>query len=143
MRAIEALGVGILILLAALLVVFVRRELIVRGGGTIDMSLRLNTRLPQRGWAPGLGRFVGDELRWYRVFSFGLRPRRILSRNGLTVASRRSPLGEEKLALADDWIIVRCDRPGAPVDIAFAESTLAGFLSWLEAAPPGALHRRS
>jgi hypothetical protein len=143
MRAIEALGVGILILLAALLVVFVRRELIVRGGGTIDMSVRLNTRLPQRGWAPGLGRFVGDELRWYRVFSFGLRPRRILSRNGLTVAGRRPPLGEEKLALGNDWIIVRCDRPGDPVDIAFAESTLAGFLSWLEAAPPGALHQRS
>lgn len=142
MKAIEALGVGILVLLVALLVVFVRRELIVRGGGTIDMSVRVNTRVSQRGWAPGLGRFVGDELRWYRVFSFGLRPKQVFSRHGLRVAGRRAPQGEEKLALGKDWIIVRCDGPGEPVDIAIAESTLAGFLSWLEAAPPGALHPR-
>ena len=44
--------------------------------------------------------------------------------------------------MADDWVIVRCNGAGEAVDVALAESTLTGFLSWLEAAPPGALHQR-
>src|SRR5262245_52661528 len=141
MRAFEAVGVVLLGLLLILLGVFVRREIIVRGG-TIDMSIRVNTLLPQRGWAPGLGRFVGDELRWYRVFSFSVRPKHVLTRNGLTVSGRRAPAGEERMALAEDWVIVHCKGKAESVDIALAESTLTGFLSWLEAAPPGALHQR-
>ncbi|MGE5828449.1 MAG: DUF2550 domain-containing protein [Micromonosporaceae bacterium] len=138
MRAFEAAGVAASLLLAVLLAVFVRRELILRGG-TIDMSVRLNTLVKQRGWAPGLGRFVGDELRWYRVFSLGLRPRHVLSRHGLRIADRRAPHGEERLVMAEDWIVVRCDRAGERVDIAFSETTFTGFVSWLESAPPGAL----
>lgn len=138
MRAFEAAGVAASLLFAALLAVFVRRELILRGGGTIDMSVRLNTLVKQRGWAPGLGRFVGDELRWYRVFSLGLRPRHVLSRHGLRIADRRAPHGEERLVMAGDWIVVRCDRAGDRVDIAFSEATFTGFVSWLESAPPGA-----
>jgi hypothetical protein len=141
MRAFEAAGVAALVLVAALLAVLIRRELILRGGGTIDMSVRLNTLVPQRGWAPGLGRFVGDELRWYRVFSLGLRPRHVLSRRGLRIAGRRAPHGEERLVMAEDWIVVRCDRAGVSVDIAFSEATFTGFVSWLESAPPGALRR--
>jgi Protein of unknown function (DUF2550) len=138
MRAFEAAGLAALALLTVLLAVFIRRELILRGG-TIDMSVRLSTLVSQRGWAPGLGRFVGDELRWYRVFSLGLRPRHVLSRRGLRVAGRRTPHGEERLVMAEDWIVVRCDRAGDPVDIAFSEATFTGFVSWLESAPPGAL----
>ncbi len=36
-----------------------------------------------------------------------------------------------------DWIILRCTSHHAPVEIAMARSTVTGFLSWLEAAPPG------
>jgi hypothetical protein len=89
MRLIEAICIGALILFGALMALFLRRELISRGSGTIDMSLRLNTFVPERGWAPGLGRFSGDELRWYRLFSFGVRPRRVLRRTGLVVEARR------------------------------------------------------
>jgi hypothetical protein len=32
---------------------------------------------------------------------------------------------------------VRCTSNHAPVEIAMAEATLTGFLSWIEAAPPG------
>ena len=100
MRLIEAICIGALILFGALMALFLRRELISRGSGTIDMSLRLNTFVPERGWAPGLGRFSGDELRWYRLFSFSVRPRRVLRRNGLVVEHRRLPEGVEKLATA-------------------------------------------
>jgi hypothetical protein len=138
---IEAIGIGALILLCALLALFLRREVISRGSGTIDMSLRLNTFVAERGWAPGLGRFAGDELRWYRLFSFGVRPRRILRRTGLVVEARRLPEGAEKLALPADYVVIRCAGGEQPVEIALAEATLMGFLSWLESAPPGAVRR--
>lgn len=139
MRIFEGVGIGILVVLVGLVAIFVRREVISRGGGTIDMNMRLSTFVPGRGWAPGVGRFCADELRWYRVFSFGLRPKRVLPRRGLVVESRRAPEGEEKLAMPAGWVVVRCRNTGNPVEVALAESALTGFLSWLEAAPPGAL----
>lgn len=140
MRIVEAIGIGVLFLLGILILIFVRRE-VISHAGTIDMSIRLTTLVPGRGWAPGLGRFVGDELRWYRVFSLGFRPRRVLSRHGLEVQGRRVPGPEERLALPDGWVVVRCTGPGEPVEIALAEQALTGFLSWLESAPPGAVRR--
>ena len=152
MRFFEGVGVGVLIVVCGLLLIFVRRELISRAGGTIDMNMRLSTFVPGRGWAPGLGRFSGDELRWYRVFSFGLRPRRILVRHDLVVVDRRAPEGQERLAMPAGWVVVRCRgraggsvgagrsaRDGEPVEIALAETAYHGFQSWLESAPPGAV----
>jgi hypothetical protein len=151
MGVFAVIGTAILIVLVALVAIFVRREVISRAGGTIDMNIRLSTFAPERGWAPGLGRFVGDDLRWYRMFSFGFRPRRVLSRQDLVVAGRRRPDGGERLAMPEGWIIVHCyGHTGAhghggaagQVEIALAESALMGFLSWLEAAPPGARRRQ-
>ena len=142
MRIIEWIGIGVLVLLCALGVLFARREIITRGRGTIELSLRLSTLVPGRGWSPGIGRFDGDELRWYRVFSLALRPRRVLSRRGLAVQGRRAPDASERLVLPEHWVIVRCSTLRAVVEIAMAESALTGFLSWIEAAPPGAASMR-
>ncbi len=139
MRVFEAIGIGAFGVLVVLLMIFVRREIISRGGGTIEMNLRLTTLVPERGWAPGIGRFIGDELRWYRVFSFATRPRRVLSRLGLVVEGRRAPEGAERLAMPDGWVVLRCRGGGMTVELAVAESALAGLLSWLESAPPGSI----
>ena len=141
MTVFEVIGIGVLAVLAVLLAIFARREIISRRGGTIDMNMRLSTFVPERGWAPGLGRFSNDELRWYRLFSFGLRPRRILHRQDLVVEARRRPEGEEKLAMPTGWIVVRCRGGNILFELALAEAALMGFLSWLESAPPGALRR--
>jgi len=137
MWIIEWIGIGVLFLLCALGVLFVRREIITRGRGTIELSLRLSTMVAGRGWSPGIGRFAGDELRWYRVFSLALRPRRVLSRRSLAVESRRAPDASERLVLPEHWVILQCSTRRAVVEIAMAESTLTGFLSWMESAPPG------
>ena len=134
-----AVGIAVGTLLAALAMLYLRRGWISRRGGTIELSLRLSTLISGRGWSSGLGIFVGDELRWYRLFSFSPRPRRVLSRHGLAVQSRRAPGGPERLVLPADWIVVRCVSHQAPIEISMAESTLTGFLSWIEAAPPGAV----
>jgi hypothetical protein len=147
MRIVEAIAIAVLILLAGLVVLYARREIIARGGGTIEMNMRLSTYVPGRGWAPGLGRFTADQLRWYRVFSLAVRPRRVLVRNELAVEERRRPEGPELLVLPDGWIVVRCRGRSAAdaktaVEFALAESALTGFLSWLESAPPGVLRQR-
>jgi hypothetical protein len=142
MLILEGIGIGGIILLVAVVALFVRRAVIARSGGTIKLTVRLSTRLARRGWSPGFGRFAEDELRWYRMFSFALRPRRVLSRQRLVVEGRRRPQGAERLALPADWVILRCAGDEGPVEIAMASSTVTGFLSWLEAAPPGAVSRR-
>ncbi|MFY1636593.1 DUF2550 domain-containing protein [Solwaraspora sp. WMMB335] len=137
MSTIQWFGIGVLVLFVAIVVLFIRRALMARVSGTIKLNVRLSTLVDGRGWSAGFGRFVGDELRWYRMFSFALRPKRVLSRRGLAVESRRSPRGQERLALPADWVILRCTSHHAPVEIAMAESTVTGFSSWLEASLPG------
>lgn len=153
MEILEFALAGISILLAALVAIFVRRAVISRRGGTIDMNLRLSTLVPGRGWAPGLARFEGNELRWYRLFSLGFRPRRVLLRDCLVIEERRAPAGPECLAMPSGWVILRCRGVGATsapansgrstgVELALTESAYTGFLSWLEAAPPGSVRLR-
>lgn len=141
MEIVEGIGIGIAAVIGALLILFVRRALFTRSGGTIRCSVRVSTLLDGRGWSPGFGRFVGDELRWYRMFSFALRPKRVLTRKGLAVERRRLPRGRSG-SMPADWVILRCTSHHAPVEIAMARSTVTGFLSWLEAAPPGAVSPR-
>ncbi|CCH21016.1 DUF2550 domain-containing protein [Micromonospora lupini] len=142
MEIVEGIGIGVAVILVALLVLFVRRAVVTRSGGIIRLSVRVTTVLDGRGWSPGFGRFAADELRWYRMFSFALRPKRVLSRKDLAVERRRLPEGQERLSMPADWVILRCTSQHAPVEIAMARSTVTGFLSWLEAAPPGAVSPR-
>lgn len=102
------------------------------------MSLRLRRPNHGRGWANGVGRFVGDDLRWYRVFSLSPRPRRVLSRRDLQVLRRREATGGEHLALMDGAVVLECRVAGRPVELAMQPSAVTGFLAWLEARPPGA-----
>ncbi len=141
MGVLQWIGVVVLTLLGVLVTLFLRRTAIARGGGTIDVSLRLTTLVTGRGWSHGLARFSGDDLKWYRVFSFSPRPRRVLSRRELAVHSRRQPDGVERLTMPADWVVVRCADHRSSVEIAMARTTLTGFLSWIEAAPPGAASR--
>jgi hypothetical protein len=128
--------IGLLVLLAVVAGLFLRRQLISRRGGIIEVSLRLSTMVRGRGWAPGFARFDRDELRWFRMFSFSARPRRVLPRAGLAVESRRVPDGAEHLVLPDNFVVLRCTSGRAPIEIAMATQAVTGFLSWLEAAPP-------
>jgi uncharacterized protein DUF2550 len=136
-RIVEGIGVGVLIVLFGLALLYLRRIYLAGRGGTIELGVRLSTMVPGRGWAAGVARFTGDDLRWYRIFSFWPGPRRVFSRRGLAVERRRLPDVAERMVLPADWIIVRCVSRHAPVEIAMAEPALTGFLSWVEAAPPG------
>ena len=103
-----------------------------------DPSLRLRTLREGRGWVLGVGRFAGDDLQWYRLFSLAPRPRRTLSRCDLKVTGRRQPVGGETLALLSGAVVMECVAAGQPVQIALDAAAVTGFLAWLEARPPGA-----
>ncbi|MEB8338736.1 DUF2550 domain-containing protein [Streptomyces endophyticus] len=136
--------VAIVVLVVVGLVAFgVRRRLIQRSGGTFDCSLRWDAPAPDaadvsgKGWGYGIARYNGDRIEWFRVFSYAPRPKRILERAAIEVTGRRSPEGEEELALLSDAIVLACSHRGTRLELAMSEDALTGFLAWLEAAPPG------
>lgn len=141
MTATDALGslVALLLLVAVgLVALVVRRRALAHGGGTVELSFRLRARDNGGGWVLGLGRFDGDSLQWYRVFSLAMRPRRTFTRRDLTVVGQRQPIAAEKRALLAGAVVMECRSSAGAVELAMGPSAVTGFLAWLEATPPGA-----
>ncbi|EST29283.1 hypothetical protein N566_22330 [Streptomycetaceae bacterium MP113-05] len=136
-------GTVLLLAVLGLFVFGLRRRLIQRSGGTFDCSLRWDVPAEEsgdsgsKGWVYGVARYRGDQIDWFRVFSYAPRPRRMLERSGIDVTARRLPSGEEELALLSDQVILACTLYGTHVELAMSDDALTGFLAWLEAAPPG------
>lgn len=139
--------VGLLAGLAAAIFVFlfVRRRFLSRKGGTFECSLRMHPprkggRSPasgSRGWQLGLGRYDGERLEWFRVFSFLPRPKAVFDRS-LEVVSRRKPHGAEAFSLYAGHIVLSVRlASGEVIELAMSERALTAFLAWTEAAPPG------
>jgi Protein of unknown function (DUF2550) len=139
----DSLGVLVLIPVAAFVYLFARRRLLSRDGGTFECSVRMHPP-PSRsasssahGWTLGLGRYEGDEIQWFRVFSFSFRPKYVFTR-ALTVVGRRTPSRVEAFSLYSGHVVVSVRlESGKTVELAMSESALTGFLAWTEAAPPG------
>ncbi|MER5464055.1 MULTISPECIES: DUF2550 domain-containing protein [unclassified Streptomyces] len=134
-------GLVVALVVIGLFVFGLRRRLIQRSGGTFDCSLRWNipeeTDVSGKGWVYGVARYSGDRIMWFRVFSYAPRPRRFLERSAIEVVARRTPEGEEELALLSDAVVLVCRHRGTRLELAMSEDALTGFLAWLEAAPPG------
>ncbi|WP_043490168.1 MULTISPECIES: DUF2550 domain-containing protein [Streptomyces] len=137
-------GVVVALVVVGLFVFGLRRRLIQRSGGTFDCSLRWNAPEGEmepepsgKGWVYGVARYNGDRIEWFRVFSYAPRPRRVLERASIEVLERRTPKGEEELALLSDAVVLACLHSGTRLELAMSEDALTGFLAWLEAAPPG------
>ncbi|GAA2472559.1 DUF2550 domain-containing protein [Streptomyces sp. NPDC059506] len=139
----------IAVLVLALVAFGLRRRVIQRSGGTFDCSLRLHpvsagptaagtaAEGGGKGWVYGVARYSSDRIEWFRVFSYALRPRHVLERAEIGVLHRRTPMGEEELALLDDSVVLACTHRGEGLELAMSDDALTGFLAWLEAAPPG------
>ena len=129
------LAAVLLVVLAGFAVLSARRWLLERRGGTVECSLR---EPDGRGvWRLGIGRYHGDELLWFAIFGFRLRPRRVVHRRGLVVSRRRQPVPGEQAALHPGAGIVEVSENGRTVELAMSGSAMTGFLAWLESSPPG------
>lgn len=126
----------IVVLLACALVV--RRRLISRHGGTFELSHRARPTRPGRGWVLGIGRYSGEELEWFRIFSLQPRPNRRWNRKTMSFSGRRDPDRAEQMALYAGHVVVSCTTERGMVELAMSSASLTGFQAWLEAGPPGA-----
>lgn len=71
------------------------------------------------------------------MFSLAPRPRVGLVRGEVRIVGRRVPTGQEELALLTGWVVLECRYRGELIELGMSYDALTGFLSWLEAAPPG------
>jgi hypothetical protein len=128
----------LLVLLGVLLVVLavaflLRRRFLLSGLGAVTMWLR---PVGSPRWSVGVAWYGGDMLLWYRGLSLAVRPHERLSRAGLRVESRRGA-GRDDLALPSDVVVLAIATPEGARELAMDGSTVTGFLSWVESAPPG------
>lgn len=133
----DAVGVLLLLVLVFGLCLIVRRRMLSRHGGTFELSHRVRSIKVGRGWLLGLGRYSGESLEWFRIFSLSPRPKRVWQRDELVYHGHREPEGVEQVSLYAGHVIVRCTTPTGEVELAMGPSSLMGFQSWLEAGPPG------
>jgi len=134
---VDALGVVLLLLLLYGICLIVRRRWISRHGGTFEFSVRVRSGRSGRGWTLGVGRYSGDDLEWFRIFSLSPRPKLTYRRRELEYVGRRDPVGVEAYSLYSGHIIVSARAGDGPLEAAMSPDALTGFLAWLEAAPPG------
>ena len=87
-----------IVVLAVLLVVallVLRRIRLLRRGG-VDVALRpARATEDLRGWHSGLGRYRGNEFRWYRISGLSSGANVVLDRTRLEITDRRAPIDGE------------------------------------------------
>jgi hypothetical protein len=133
----EAAGLLIVLVFAYGAALVVRRWVLSRHGGTFELSHRLRPARAGRGWVLGLGRYSGDELEWFRIFTLSPRPKRRWDRAWLSYDARREPERAEQHVLYPGHVVIRCQSPDGEVELAMSNASLTGFQAWLEARPPG------
>jgi Protein of unknown function (DUF2550) len=134
--------VALLVLVVVLIVVLgvialsTRRRLLQRDGG-FDVNLRLHPGRWGGGWVFGIGRYDGDRILWFRTFGIGLRPRRVFRRRDLDLVERNNPGPEDGVHVPPGHVVLTCRYADDLIDITMDALVVTGFVSWLEAAPPG------
>jgi hypothetical protein len=121
------------LLLAVVVAFLLRRHFLLSGLGAVTMWLR---PVGSSRWSVGVAWYGGEVLLWYRGLSLAVRPHERLSRAEVRVESQRSA-GRDDLALPSDVVVLAITTPEGPRELAMDASTVTGFLSWVESAPPG------
>ncbi len=121
------------VLLVALVAAFqLRRRFLLSGLGAVTMWLR---PAGAARWSVGVAWYSGNTLLWYRVLSLSVRPNQRLCRSEFQVDARRRP-NPGDLSLPADSVVLTCRTGAGPHELAMDPSTMTGFLSWIESAPP-------
>ncbi len=128
-----ALLVLVGVLLVALVVTFLlRRRFLLSGLGAVTMWLR---PAGSSRWSVGVAWYGDDVLLWYRALSLSVRPQQRLCRTHLVVEGRRRA-GRDDVSLPDDVVVLSCETSTGRQELAMDPSSVTGFLSWVESAPP-------
>ena len=124
--------VAVVLVVALVAAFLLRRRFLLSGLGAVTMWLR-PPGAPR--WAVGVAWYSGNDLLWYRALSLSVRPNRRLCRSQFQVDARRRPTAAD-LSLPHETVILTCRTGAGPQELAMDPSTVTGFLSWIESAPP-------
>ena len=91
MEILTAIAVAVGAVAGLLILLSLRRRMLLRAPGAIDMSLRTRFGRMGGGWALGVGRYASDDMAWNRVFALIPIPSRILSWRELKVIVNSRP----------------------------------------------------
>ena len=129
---------SLLVLIALLAVLIggfaVRRRVLQRRYPSFEASLRCLPAPAGRGWRLGLGCYDGDRLRWYRLFSFDMRPALLLDRRTLESTGSRCPRGAEARALLTGHVVLEVADRGRRVELGIADAARTHLTAWVESA---------
>jgi hypothetical protein len=137
-------AVALLLVVVALGMLVFRRLRLIRAGGVDVWQRRVRASAPTstRGWNLGVLRYQGEEIAWFRVISLSGGAELRLSRREIEITDRRRPGPSEEFVLPSDATVLRCRDGARTVELAMSQDVLTGFLSWLEATPPGNFNHR-
>ena len=137
-------AVALLLIVVVLVTLVIRRLRLIRSGGVDVWQRRVRASAPTstRGWNLGVLRYRGEEIAWFRVISLSGGAEVRLSRRQIEITERRGPGPSEEFVLPSDATVLRCRDGGRTVELAMSQDVLTGFLSWLEATPPGNFNHR-
>ena len=116
-----------------LAVALLLRRFLLSGLGAVTVWLR---PVESSRWSVGVAWYSGDVLLWYRGLSLSVPP------SGAVLPVRaegRVPAapGRDDLSLPSDVVVLTCVTADGARELAMDPSTVTGFLSWMESAPPG------
>jgi hypothetical protein len=114
-----------------------RRMFLQRPVGSFTCSVRLGGAASRKGFSYGVGRYHGDRVEWFEIFSVSPKPRHVFARRDLQLRGRRPARGEEAHGLPASTMVLECAHGGTTLEFAMSPDTLTGFMAWIEAAPPG------
>lgn len=126
------LVVGAVLLVAVVATFLLRRRFLLSGLGAVTMWLR---PVGSPRWSVGVAWYSGNELNWYRALSLSVRPNQRLCRSEFHVEGRRRPTADDSALPTDSQVLI-CRTGAGPQELAMDTSTVTGFLSWIESAPP-------
>ncbi|MFD4369594.1 DUF2550 domain-containing protein [Rhodococcus sp. NPDC058521] len=126
----------LLVLLAGLVAAFLYRLVVLREGGTAAI-LRENPAEADSGWRHGLIRYGESTLVFFKLSSLRLGPDSRISRQGIEVESRRTPVGSEFDIMTEEIVILSVRDGRRRYEIALDSGALTAFLSWIESRPSG------
>lgn len=130
--------IDIVLACAAVLVVLIfaavlaRQRFMLHVAGAVPMAIQVRGHR----WVYGVGRYAGDDLRWYRALGLGTRPTIVLHRTQLSVTSHRRPEADELASLPASAYIVVCAYGSGAATLGLSDGAFTGFVSWLEASAP-------
>jgi Protein of unknown function (DUF2550) len=124
-------GMLVLLALATLTFIFIRRRLLASQSSLMLCALRQHSP----NYRLGLLRIAGPRLEWFSLVGPSMRPRRTWDRGRLQLDAPGAP--HEVLAGLPDGVEVTCHYGANTFQLALAPTAYTAIRSWLESAPPG------